>query len=172
MSQPVKGAIALEFAGFWRRTGAYIIDAIVLGAFFAFLEPLFWPDFGRLFDVSTDFDTTIWMTQFKALANVISTILSGLYFVYFWTWRGQTLGMMVAGIKVIRTDGSCVDVGHGIIRYLGFLVSIIPLFLGFIWIAIDARKQGWHDKFADTYVVKIPPAVNEVTTATPPTAAA
>jgi uncharacterized RDD family membrane protein YckC len=171
MSETAKGAIALEFAGFWRRAGAYIIDAIVLGAFFAFLEPLFWPDFGKLFDVSTNFDSTIWMTQFKALANVISTILSGLYFVYFWTWRGQTLGMMVAGVKVIRTDGTTLDVGHGIVRYFGYLVSIIPLFLGFIWIAFDARKQGWHDKIADTYVVKLPP-VSEATTATTPTATA
>ena len=171
MPQPSKGAIALEFAGFWRRTGAYIIDAIVLGAIFSFFEPLFWPDFGRIFDISTSIDSTIWMTQFKALSNVISFVLSGFYFVIFWAWRGQTLGMMVAGVKVIRTDGTALDVGHSIVRYLGYIISIIPLFLGFIWIAFDPRKQGWHDKLAETYVVKLPP-VAEVNHAAPPTAAA
>jgi len=171
MSQPAKGAIALEFAGFWRRFGAYIIDSIVLGAIFAFFEPLFWPDFGKIFDIPTSFDSTVWLIQVESLANIISFILSGIYFVIFWAWRGQTLGMMVAGVKVIRTDGSCVDINRGIIRYLGYLVSIIPLFLGFIWIAFDARKQGWHDKMADTYVVKLPPAA-EVNHAAPPTAAA
>jgi len=171
MSQPAKGAIALEFAGFWRRFGAYVIDALVLGAIFGVLEPLLWPDFGKLFNVTTSFDSNYWMTQLRALANVISTILSGVYFVVFWVWRGQTLGMMVAGVKVIRIDGTQIDTGRAIVRYLGYIVSMIPLFLGFIWIAFDAHKQGWHDKIAETYVVKLPP-VPEASTATPPTATA
>jgi uncharacterized RDD family membrane protein YckC len=172
MSEPTpKGAIALEFAGFWRRFGAYVIDAIVLGAIFSVLEPLLWPDFGKLFNINSSFDNTYWMTQFKALANVISALLSGIYFVAFWVWRGQTLGMMVAGVKVIRLDGTAIDTGRAIVRYLGYIISIIPLFLGFIWIAFDAHKQGWHDKLAETYVVKIP-ALPETHPVTPPTAAA
>jgi uncharacterized RDD family membrane protein YckC len=74
-------------------------------------------------------------------------------------------------MKVIRVDGSALDLGRAIARYAGYLVSIIPLFLGFIWIAFDARKQGWHDKIADTVVVKLPPPV-EVNHAAPPTAVA
>ena len=171
MPEPTKGAIALEFAGFWRRFGAYIIDAVVLGAIFAVLEPLLCPNFGRFFNFTTSFDSNYWMTQFRALGNVISTVLSGVYFVVFWVWRGQSLGMMVAGIKVVRTDGTQLETGHAVVRYLGYIISILPLFLGFIWIAFDAHKQGWHDKLAETYVVKIP-AVPEATAVTPPTAAA
>ncbi|XUX00576.1 MAG: RDD family protein [Dehalogenimonas sp.] len=171
MPEPTKGAIALEFAGFWRRFGAYVIDAIVLGAIFAVLEPLLWPDFGKFFNFTTSFDSNYWVGQFRALANVFSTILSGIYFIVFWVWRGQTLGMMVAGVKVIRTDGTPIDTGRAVVRYLGYLISIIPVFLGFIWIAFDAHKQGWHDKLAETYVVKIP-VVPEAHAATPPTAAA
>ncbi len=171
MSETTKGAIALEFAGFWRRFGAYIIDAVVLSAIFGVLQPLLWPDFGKLFNFSTSFDSNYWMTQFRVLANVISAILSGVYFVVFWVWRGQTLGMMVAGVKVVRIDGTQVDTGRAIVRYLGYLISIIPFFLGFIWIAFDAHKQGWHDKLAETYVVKVP-VVPEASTVTPPTATA
>ena len=40
------------------------------------------------------------------------------------------------------------------IRYLGFLLSVICVFIGVIWVAFDANKQGWHDKIAGTYVVK------------------
>jgi uncharacterized RDD family membrane protein YckC len=171
MPEPTKGAIALEFAGFWRRFGAWVIDAVVLGAIFAVLEPLLWPNFGKFFSFTTSFDSNYWMTQFRAMSNVISTVLSGVYFVVFWVWRGQSLGMMVAGAKVVRTDGTQLDTGRAIVRYLGYIISIIPFFLGFIWIAFDAHKQGWHDKLAETYVVKIP-AAPEATPVTPPTAAA
>ena len=41
-----------------------------------------------------------------------------------------------------------------VIRYLGYYVSTIPLGLGLIWVAFDARKQGWHDKMAGTVVVR------------------
>ncbi|APV43518.1 putative membrane protein YckC, RDD family [Dehalogenimonas formicexedens] len=171
MPETSKGAIALEFAGFWRRFGAWIIDFIVLGAIFSVLEPLLWPDFGKIVSFTTNFDSNYWVGQFRALSNIVSILVSGIYFVGFWVWRGQSLGMMVAGIKVIQTDGSQVDIGRAVIRYLGYLISFIPLFLGFIWIALDSHKQGWHDKLAETYVVKIP-AVPEAHAATPPTAAA
>jgi len=166
-----KGAIALEFAGFWRRLGAYTIDAVVLVAIFSSLKPFNLPGSDPLWQFSFMTNDSVWLTKFENLLSPNAIILSGLFFVALWVWRGQTLGMMVAGVKVIRTDGSAIDIGHGILRYLGYIVSIIPLFLGFIWIAFDSRKQGWHDKIAETYVVKLPPAA-EVNHAAPPTAAA
>jgi uncharacterized RDD family membrane protein YckC len=64
--------------------------------------------------------------------------------------------MMIAQIKVIRVDASGVSLGNSIIRFLGLIISTLPLGLGFFWIACDRRKQGWHDKMADTVVVKLP----------------
>ena len=55
--------------------------------------------------------------------------------------------------------GDPVSVGTGrlvpdvILRLIGYIISAIPLSLGFLWIAIDGRRQGWHDKFARTYVI-------------------
>ena len=46
------------------------------------------------------------------------------------------------------------SIKQSIIRYLGYYVSSIPLLLGIIWVGIDKRKQGWHDKMAGTVVVK------------------
>ena len=48
--------------------------------------------------------------------------------------------------------------GQLIGRYLGYYVSMIPLCLGLIWVAFDARKQGWHDKLAGTVVVRDRPS--------------
>ncbi|MGA7985503.1 MAG: RDD family protein [Burkholderiales bacterium] len=39
------------------------------------------------------------------------------------------------------------------IRFLGYFVSIVPLGLGFLWIAFDRKKRGWHDLIAGTVVV-------------------
>ena len=63
---------------------------------------------------------------------------------------------MIAGIKIIRTDSSPIEWTHAVLRYFGYIVCFLTLTIGFIWIAFDERKQGLHDKIADTYVVKLP----------------
>jgi uncharacterized RDD family membrane protein YckC len=50
--------------------------------------------------------------------------------------------------------GLWITVARGIVRYLGYYVSAIPLLLGFVWVAFDERKQGLHDKLAGTFVVR------------------
>jgi len=86
----------------------------------------------------------------------VGQILGIAYFVYFWSKAGggQTLGMRALNIKVVKTDGSSLDYVGSFIRYVGLIISCIPLFLGLIWAAFDAQGQGWHDKIAGTYVVK------------------
>ncbi len=126
---------ALEYAGFWIRLGAGVIDLLILGAFSGVLA-CFFPA------------PAIWLTS--------GVVISIAYWLGFWVWRGQTPGKMAAGIKVIRTDSSPVKLQCAIRRCLGYAVSTITLFIGFIWMAFDDRKQGVHDKIADTYVVKLP----------------
>jgi uncharacterized RDD family membrane protein YckC len=58
--------------------------------------------------------------------------------------------MQVVGVA----DGNKIDVVRGLLRYVGIILSIIPLFLGLIWAAFDPRKQGWHDKMAQTVVIR------------------
>lgn len=103
-------------------------------------------------------------STFITIAVLIPWALHIAYFVILWAWRGQTPGMMITGIKIIRTDSSPLTWQHALLRYLGCFVSTIILFIGFIWIAFDSRKQGLHDKIADTYVVKLPVRQVEFTT--------
>jgi len=58
-------------------------------------------------------------------------------------------------MKLRRTDGKTVDAGTSVVRALGLLLSIVPLGLGFLWIAWDERRQGWHDKVAGTMVYRV-----------------
>ena len=134
---------ALEHAGFWIRLGACIIDALIL-----VLIPYI---IYRMFAACMTFPaisihTIVFISWFIELA----------YFTGFWIWRGQTPGKMVLGIKVIRTDSSDITFAYALLRYLGYIISTMTIFIGFIWIAFDSHKQGLHDKIADTYVVKLP----------------
>lgn len=90
---------------------------------------------------------------FQALAFTCGLLLSVVYYVAAWTSSGQTSGMMLGGIKVTSVTGARPTLWQALLRYIGFFVSAIPLALGFLWVAFDRRRQGWHDKIARTYVV-------------------
>ena len=63
---------------------------------------------------------------------------------------------MLVSIKVVNAQGNIPGLGHAALReILGKFISTIALCLGFLWIAWDRQKQGWHDKIAGTYVVKV-----------------
>jgi uncharacterized RDD family membrane protein YckC len=93
--------------------------------------------------------------EVHAGANALSTLIGLVYFIGLWSWRGQTVGMMPFNMKVASVaDGKNIDLMRGLLRYVGVIISIIPLFLGLIWAAFDPRKQGWHDKIAGTVVIR------------------
>jgi uncharacterized RDD family membrane protein YckC len=138
------------YATFWRRFGAYIIDGIIVGiiqyvlssiiATFIFdLQPT---DIGEFFTIAGGLYALIFL-------------ISIMYYILYWAWRGQTLGKMAMGIKIVRLDGSSIGVGRATLRYVGYLISTMTLLIGFLMIIGDSKKQGLHDKIADTYVVRV-----------------
>jgi len=81
-------------------------------------------------------------------------LLSIFYYIVAWAkGGGQTIGNFTFMMRVVRTDGSPIGWGRAIVRYLGYYVSGLVLSIGFLWAAFDARRQGWHDKIARTYVI-------------------
>lgn len=68
--------------------------------------------------------------------------------------KGRTLGKWILGIKIIKNDGTTAGFGTVIMRDgLGKIISAVFLYLGFLWILLDSRNQGWHDKLMGTTVV-------------------
>lgn len=136
----------LRYAGFWVRTISYIVDAIILGVIAGALSPLT----GGMTVTAVDgnFDVSYGAAGLQTLIGLV-------YFVAFWMWRGQTPGMIIFNMRVVRAaDGGTIDIGRALLRYVGLIISFIVLLLGVIWVAFDARKQGWHDKMAGTFVVR------------------
>ena len=140
-------AAGVVYAGFWVRTLAFIIDAIATGIISAALAPLFGA--GMLFDANAT------QVQIDYAYSGINTLVGLIYFIGFWAWRGQTVGMIPFNMRVVSADtGEKIDVVRGVLRYVGLIISFVVIFLGVIWVAFDARKQGWHDKIANTLVVR------------------
>jgi len=135
-------------AGFISRLEAFIIDLIILmigGLIATWMFELI----SRFFALNR-----IWgnlrSTQYSPFIFSLVTLV---YFIYFWALLGYTPGKFLLGLKIVRRDGSKLTVGRSFLRFIGFWVSAIPLFFGFIWIIFDRRRQGWHDKLADTQVI-------------------
>jgi uncharacterized RDD family membrane protein YckC len=112
--------------GFWPRLAATLIDLIVIG----FVNAL----------------------TFETLKSF--WLLVGVYHLLMWSWKGTTLGGAILGLRLIRLDGRTLDWQTAAVRVLGSLVSLLPLGLGFFWVAWDDQYQSWHDRIAGTTIVK------------------
>jgi uncharacterized RDD family membrane protein YckC len=99
-----------------------------------------------------------------ALTQMSHLVLPALaaYGAILWKHKGSTIGGIIFGIKVVRLDSRPVDWMTAVVRALACFISLIALGLGFIWIAFDPEKQGWHDKIAGTVVVRLPKGVSLV----------
>ena len=87
--------------------------------------------------------------------SLVAFIVPAVYAVVLWSWQGQTLGQKLLGLHVVDTrTGTKISIGRAVIRYIGVIVSAWVLYIGLIWAAFDAQKQGWHDKMASTFVVQ------------------
>ncbi len=87
--------------------------------------------------------------------GVLGLLLGAAYQWYFLTQhRGQTLGKLLLGIRVVKTDGSPITAAEAIMRYFGYVLNSMLLGIGWLWAFFDPRRQGLHDKLANTMVVE------------------
>ena len=95
-------------------------------------------------------------TTAQWLAIGISFVFGVFYQVGFWAISGQTPGKLACRLRVVRPDSNVVGIGWraAFLRYLGYYASAAVLCAGFIAIAMDPNRQGWHDKIANTYVIR------------------
>lgn len=85
--------------------------------------------------------------------RLVALLAAPIYFSFFYSATGQTLGMYAMGIRVVRMDGKAISFIGGVWRWICVLLAILPLGIGVLWVIIDDRRQGWHDKLAHTCVI-------------------
>ena len=153
--------MTMDYASRIRRLAAGVLDIIVMLIIFVILE------------IAGGVETADPEEQFNAARTFAWAVIVLIYYVGFTAARGQTLGKMAMGIKVVNVDGEKPDLGTvltrdvvrvmGTVLYVVFGLAIDPdtgLFIGGIvalivlgWILFDDRRRGLHDKAAKTFVV-------------------
>lgn len=136
---------AWEQAGFGLRYGAWMFDILItliaiMGFTFAVTAA------SRRSVVGSNADLL--------MVAGLTLLLLALNFVVLAGMGGQTAGMRILGIYIVRVDGKPFTLKQAALRHLiGYPLSMSAFFLGFLWILWDPRQQGWHDKLARTIVV-------------------
>ena len=76
-----------------------------------------------------------------------------LFFGWFWTHGGQTLGMRAWRIRVLACDGRHISWIQALQRFFGAFVSLLPCGLGYLWLLLDPERRTWHDRLSGSRVV-------------------
>jgi uncharacterized RDD family membrane protein YckC len=135
----------LEYAGFWIRTLASIIDTILL---LCISVPLLLTIYGWDYLEGNHFIA-------GPADFLISWVLPFIAVLLFWMTKQATPGKMAVSTRILdAASGNPPTTGQWIGRYFGYFIATLPLGLGILWVAFDRRKQGWHDKLAGTVVVR------------------
>ncbi len=133
------------YAGFWLRVWATIIDAVLETIV---ILPILLGIYGTDYILDPENTGGVWDV-------LLSWVVPALAIIAFWIYKSATPGKMVIKAKIIdEKTGNKPSNAQFIGRYFAYFASIIPLGLGFFWVAFDRKKQGWHDKLSGTVVVR------------------
>ncbi len=165
-SQLLEETLFGYYAGFISRFLALAVDLVLIALLIA-LSTWFVTTALSLLGVQRFYQDLVDSLGFDVVGVGTSGFLGALivfgYAAIFWSLNGRTLGMALMGLKVVAPDGSHISVWRALVRVIFFFISALLLFLGFLWVLGDDRRQGWHDKAAGTIVIYSWPAQPEET---------
>ena len=139
---------AVTYAGFWVRVGATLIDSLLI---VLVTMPILVSVYGSGYFSSEE------IVRGK-VDFLLTWVLPTVAVITFWVLKSATPGKMAFSVVIVdaRTGGK-LSVAQCVGRYFAYIPATLLLFLGLIWVGIDKRKQGWHDKLAGTVVIRNKP---------------
>lgn len=156
---PVGPAPGVSYAGFWVRFVAYIIDGFILGLVVTLFYLVGIVVLAGGAAVNGSGNASLGAGAAIGLLVMLVGFIVGLAWKpWFWSHGGQTPAYKMLRLRVVRAyDGGPVGGGASVGRLIGYIINdiVFGIPLGFIWAALDTRKQGWHDKLAGTVVIQI-----------------
>ncbi|MEO6457848.1 MAG: RDD family protein, partial [Chloroflexia bacterium] len=136
------------YAGFRPRLVAALIDIFFMSLFqIGTLVGLLWKS-----STINSPEFVNWLGE-SGFFLVLGSMLLFLYHVVQLSIWGQTIGKRLMSIKVVTADGRMPGIGQAMLRMLGYIFSAAVGGWGFIMVALDPRRQGLHDRIAETFVV-------------------
>ncbi len=152
MEEATSSAVAkdkLEYTGFWRRILAYLIDASILSIGVSLIVG----NVGGMNSFNPD-DAMSWDSSLGPVDFLLRMVIPPVAVILCWIYWQATPGKMIISAKIVDArSGANPTPWQCVRRCLAYIPSAV-FALGFLWIAFDERKQGWHDKLAGTVVVR------------------
>ena len=166
MAVKPKGLLG-QYAGFVTRAIGLVTDVLIVIGVIAIINGSIALILELFLDVQVAACPAVeWQSGWRALLSgallchvanwlriIMSLVINPLYFALFWTLGGQTPGQYLMGARVVRVDGKRLNFGRALVRWVGLIVSLFPLGLGYLWCLWDDRRQIFADKMARTVVV-------------------
>lgn len=143
--------------GLMRRLAAGFYDSLLIIALWFLATAILLPlNHGQA--VPAD---TLWRMTYRGYLLATAFAFLG----WFWTHGGQTLGMRVWRLRVVRADGGRIGWRDAALRYLALLLSLAACGLGILWVLVDREHLAWHDRLSATRL-ELTPAVGSKSTDT------
>lgn len=150
MNQPQSATpLALAPASLLKRLAAMFYDSLMLGALWLFIS---------LIAVALNDGEPVQGPLFRSALFLASF----LFFAIFWTWKGQTVGMVAWRLRIQTHDGRLISGMQALLRFFCAGASLLCLGAGFWWMLFDKKQQTWHDRYSDSCMVQLPPRVKKV----------
>lgn len=142
---PAEAARELSPAGFWIRFAASVFDNLFIAVVFAlvgFITGILWgPRVGT-------------SAVLQASLTAFSFLFGALYYILLHWIFGQTLGKVLFRLRVVARGGGSISLGTSVLRWVGYLLSLLPLLAGYVLAGVRADKRALHDLIARTRVVR------------------
>lgn len=136
---------APRFEGFWRRAAAFVLDLVWQAPLVAVAG---WLALGSAYFNDASISG-------GGRESAIGGLLPALVIVGFWWWVGASPGKWLMHMRIVDAHTFApASKGRLVLRYVAYWLSAVVFGLGYVWIAFDRRKQGWHDKIARTVVIR------------------
>ena len=135
-------------AGFITRLIAYMMDVAILAGVIAIGGWLAVLADGVLESMGLNITVDLAAVFIFLIPFIIAS-----YFTFFWALTGRTIGKWFMGLKIIGDTGRPPTIGKAFVRLIGYGVSAIVFWIGYLWVIVDDERQAWHDHMATTWVV-------------------
>ena len=148
MNRPAFTDLEGRVAGFISRAVAFAIDAVLI---VVLVGAMSWVSV----QIETLFETFFRNRDFDLRGMFLFAVpfIILLYYAGSWSLTGATVGKWLLGLRVVRADGNPPTFLRSLIRFVGYGLSAIVFFLGYIWVLFDNERRAWHDELAGTWVV-------------------
>ena len=142
-----------EYAGFWIRVGANLIDLIIFVVIYGVLSLLSMYLFSDLYLQNVNYQNSY--SSFDFFELFFQYLLPFIVTIWFWIKFQATPGKMATQLRLVdEKTGLSISTGQAVGRYFATILSMVIFGLGYLWIVFDRRNQSWHDKLAGTVVIR------------------